>query len=128
MGRFTLTQLCLLVSVQLPDAIEWMLYVWHYLDVFILLGLPGTNHYSKDVKRMLDRFHELGVPVAENKLEGQSMCLTFLGIEIDLVQIKLRMLEDKLERVKTLVTEWQGQRSCWKRELESLIHHLSRAC
>lgn len=33
------------------------------------------------------------------------MCLKFLGIEIDSVQIKLQLLEDKLERVKTLVAE-----------------------
>lgn len=60
-----------MVSVQLPDAIEWMLYV---RDVFILLDLPGTNHHTKDVKRVLDKFHELGVPVAENEPEGQSKC------------------------------------------------------
>ena len=33
-----------------------------------------------------------------------------LGIEIDSVQMKLQLLEDKLERVKTLVAEWQGER------------------
>ena len=66
-----MTQLCLLVSVQLPDAIEWMLYVRYVF--FILLDLPGTNHHTKDVKRVLDKFHELGVPV-ENELEGQSKC------------------------------------------------------
>ena len=40
---------------------------------FVLLDLPGTNHHTKDVKRVLDKFHELGVPV-ENELEGQSKC------------------------------------------------------
>ena len=64
---------------------------------------------------MLDTFHDLGVPVAENKLVGPSMCLTFLGIEIDSVQMKLRLPENKLERVKMLVAEWRGQRSCRKR-------------
>ena len=93
----------------LADAIEWVLctggvkYVRHYLDDFILLGPPGTNQCTRDVERVLDTFHDLGLPVAENKLVGPSTCLTFLGIEIDTVQMKLRLLEDKLERVKILV-------------------------
>ena len=33
---------------------------------------------------MLDTFHDLGVPVAENKLVGPSTCITFWGIEIDI--------------------------------------------
>ena len=118
----------------LADAIEWVLcargvkYVRHYLDDFILLGPAGTNLCTRDVEMVLDTFQELGVPVAENKLVGPSTCITFLGIEIDSVRMKLRLPEDKLERVKTLVAEWRGQRSCRKRELESLIGHLSHAC
>ena len=117
----------------LADAIEWVLcargvkYVRHYLDDFILLGPAGTNLCTRDVEMVLDTFQELGVPVAENKLVGPSTCITFLGIEIDSVRMKLRLPEDKLERVKTLVAEWRGRRSCRKRELESLIGHLSHA-
>ena len=105
-----------------------MKYVRHYLDDFILLGSPGTNPCTRDVERVLDTFHDLGVPVAENKLVGPSTYITFLGIEIDSVQLKLPLPEDKLERVKTLVAEWRGRRSCRKRELESLIGHLSHVC
>ena len=76
------------------------------LDDFILLGSPGTNHCARDVER---HFITLGVPVAENKLVGPSTCLMVQGIEIDLVQMKLRLPEDKLERVKGCVG-W-GRRS-----------------
>ena len=51
-----------------------------------------------------------------------------MGIEIDSVQMKLQLPEDKLERVKMLVAEWRGRRSYKKRELESLIGHLFHAC
>ena len=51
-----------------------------------------------------------------------------MGIEIDSVQMKLQLPEDKLERVKMLAAEWRGRRSCKKRELESLIGHLFHAC
>ena len=67
------------------------------LDDFILLGSPGTNHCARDVER---HFMTFGVPVAENKLVGPSMCLMVWGIEIDLVQMKLQLPDDKLERVK----------------------------
>ena len=115
-GSFTLTQLCHLFSVQLP------IYSMHWQ-----MQLNGC-YCTRDVEKVLDTFHDLGVPVAENKLVGPSTCITFLGIEIHSVQMKLRLLEDKLERIKMLVAEWRCQRSCRKREFESVIGHLSHVC
>ena len=92
------------------------------------VGSFRNNLCTRDVEMVVDTFQELGVPVAQNKLVGPSTCITFLGIDIDSVQMRLRLREDKLEGVKTLVAEWWGWRSCRKRELESLIGHLSHAC
>ena len=49
----------------LVDAIEWVLgtrgmkHVRHYLNDFILLSLPGTNHCTRDVERVLETFHDI---------------------------------------------------------------------
>ena len=60
--------------------------------------------------------------------------LTFLRIEIDTVALQLRLLQDKLDKLKTTLTQWMysssypsPRRSGSKRELLSLIGLLSHA-
>ncbi len=70
----------------------------------------------------------LGVPLAAEKVEGPSRGLTFLGIFLDTVKLELRLPEDKLRRLSSLIKTWQGRKSCTKRRLLSLIGHLQHAC
>lgn len=70
----------------------------------------------------------LGVPIAEDKTEGPSTSLVFLGIEIDSAAMTVRLPADKLAKARTLITEWSARRKCTKRELLSLIGFLSFAC
>ena len=54
--------------------------------------------------------------------------MTFLGIEIDSHSWELRLPQDKLRRAREEVTNWQGRKSCTKKELLSLIGLLQHAC
>ncbi len=45
-----------------------------------------------------------GIPLAEDKQEGPSSSLTFLGIEVDTVAMELRLPQQKL---RVLVTQWR---------------------
>ena len=66
------------------------------------------------------------IPMAPHKLEGPLSELTFLGIEIDAVRGLLRLPEEKLLRLRSVLGERFTRRSCTKRELLSLIgvlHH-----
>ena len=56
------------------------------------------------------------------------MLIVFLGIELDLMAMELRLLADKLARLRQLVTHWRGKKECRKRDLLSLIGVLSHAC
>ena len=73
------------------DALEWcfrrsgVTEVDHYLDDFITIGPPDSEECHHNLSTMLEVCHRLGVPLANEKLEGPSACLTFLGIEIDTV-------------------------------------------
>ena len=71
---------------------------------------------------------ELGVPVATHKCVGPLTCITFLGIEVDMIALELRLPGEKLEKLRQLIADWQGRKSCKKRDLESLIGHLCHAC
>ena len=115
------------------DALEWIMrsrgirYVAHYLDDFIFIGAPESEECADSLYIALSTCEELGAPVAGHKCEGSSTCLPFLGIEVDTVAMELRLPHDKLQRLRLLVAEWRHRKSCLRRELESLIGHLSHA-
>ena len=103
----------------LADGLEWHLrncgirQVFHYLDDFILVTVTQACA-------------TLGVPLAEHKREGPTTCLTFLGIEVDTVASQLRLPQDKLCRLRSLLEVWRDRKVCERRELESLVGYLPR--
>ena len=54
----------------------------HYLDDFFGCA-PSRQSCQEKVDLILGAFRFLGVPIAEDKLEGPPVQLVFLGIEID---------------------------------------------
>ena len=65
--------------------------VWHYLDDFITVGPPGSEHCRRNISTMVELCKRLGVPLAEDKLVDACICLVFLGIEIDTIAGVLRL-------------------------------------
>ena len=116
------------------DAVEWILRqegvetVMHYLDDFLVVGLARSDECHRAVNVVLRVFATLGLPVAEDKLEGPSTRLSFLGLEINTVAMELRLPAEKLRDLQVLIRSWCGRRAASKRELESLIGSLNHAC
>lgn len=54
--------------------------------------------------------------------------LPVLGIMMDTVRGEFRLPQEKIDRLLALLADWQVQRSCTKKELESLIGLLNHAC
>ena len=79
----------------------------------------------------MDVFHHvcerLGIPLAADKCEGPSTCLTFLGIEIDTVEMELRLPAEKLQMLQQEIKSWAEKKSCTRRELQSLTGQLQHA-
>ena len=75
----------------------------------------------------LETLRHLGIPVASNKTEGPTTSLTFLGILIDTNKLELHLPSVKLVNLKVLLQEWIERKSCTRKELESLLGHLSHA-
>lgn len=50
---------------------------------------PAWCQIAKDIT--LRVCHELGMPVASEKVEGPAMILTFLGIELDTIKMELKL-------------------------------------
>ena len=74
---------------------------------------------------MLQLCSALGIPVATEKVEGPTTCLTFLGIEVDTISQQLRLPLAKLLRLKANIRGWLGCKSCKKCQLQSLLGHLN---
>ncbi len=68
------------------------------------------------------------MPLYENKEEGPSEVLTFLGMELDMVAMEVRLPKEKLDEMRELLGKWRGMKSCRRRDLESLVGSLNHAC
>lgn len=119
---------------QYAEALEWILRnnyfitnIIHYLDDFLLVGRPESEDCAQALHLMLHVCRLLGFPIAENKVEGPTPLITFLGILIDTVKMELRLPSDKLEALLLLLQQWQHKKKVTKRELLSLIGKLSFA-
>ena len=118
----------------LADALLWILgqhgvqNAIHYLDDYLLLAPPGSSECGAALRNSLRVCAHLGVPIAPHKVDGPANRLTFLGIKIDSQAGVVRLPEDKLCHVQSLISSWSGRKSCTKRELLSLIGHLQHAC
>ena len=53
--------------------------------------------------------------------------LTFLGIEMDSVAMVLRLPDDKLQRLRGTLAQWEKKRHATKHELQVLIGLLNQA-
>ena len=115
------------------DAMAWVLFnrgvrfLLHYLDDFLLVGAPGSSEASRARATAEATFEDLGVPVASHKTEGPATRLTFLGILIDTQSFTLSLPEAKLIRIRQKVQTAISTVSMTRRELESLLGHLSHA-
>lgn len=116
------------------DGLCWCLrqagirFVLHYLDDYIIVAPPDSDECARSVKIAERTCAKLGVPLAPGKSVGPVTSLVFLGIRVDTVAGELRLPEGKLERLKSLLLQWQVKKSCRRRELESLIGLLNHAC
>ena len=118
----------------LADGLSWILRAkgtrdqLHYLDDFLFIGAPNTEECKQALECALSTCAILGIPVATQKVEGPSTCLSFLGIELDTQALQLRLPVEKLRRLQALIKSWQGKKTCLKRDLLSLIGQLQHAC
>ena len=122
-----------IIFTAIADGIEWIIRqrgvhnIFHYVDDFIIVGRPDTQECASALATTLETFSALGVPAEPEKCEGPSTTLPILGIEVDTVEMQLRLPADKLHCLNQSIREWRGRKSCRKRELLSLLGSLQHA-
>ena len=123
-----------LLFTALGDALEWVAkahgagWLRHYIDDFITVGALGTGECARSMRAFKEACGRLGVPLDDSKEEGPASVLTFLGIELDTQLGEVRLPRERRLGLRKKLEEWRGMKSCRKRELLSILGHLSHAC
>lgn len=123
-----------LLFTALGDALEWVAsrggakWIRHHIDDFIMVGKKGTDECAEAMRALKETCHKLGMPLDDNKEEGPSEVLTFLGIEIDSVRMEVRLPQEKLGELRSTLKRWRGMKSCCRKDLESIVGSLNHAC
>ena len=125
---------------QLSDAIEWILqnncaisFVCHILDDVLIIEPPApTAPFNSLCQVSLSSgilsFKNLNIPISAAKTEGPYKVIQFMGIILDSHTMEARLPEDKIQRIKTALSEFRSKRSTTLQELQSLIGNLNFAC
>eukprot|EP00794_Sanderia_malayensis_P011472 gene11472-12668_t len=118
---------------KLSNTIVWIMknnyhitHCTHYLDDFVLAETTYDACLAK-LHTATHIFHNLGVPLAPEKIVGPATSITFLGIEIDSTHMCLKLPQDKLSALQLEITSWFVKKKCTQRELLSLMDKLSFA-
>ena len=87
------------------DTFQWVLLargVFHYVDDFVIVGrTKGECKRALDV--MEETAEELGIQTEPSKREGPSRILTFLGVELDLDRLEVRLPHVKVDELRCML-------------------------
>lgn len=100
--------------------------VLHYVDDFLFVASSEEQAHAA-LASALALCRRLGLPMAADKTEGPTRCLTFLGIELDTDAMEARLPADKLLELARLCELWESKSSASVRELQSLAGVLRHA-
>ena len=100
----------------------------HYSDDFFLVSPNDIHTAQTELNTVKSAFRYINVPIAEDKLEGPSHLIPYLGILINSSDLTMEIPHDKASDITKLLLSWSSRKKCTKRELQSLIGKLSFIC
>ena len=116
---------------ELSDAIEWILldecsisFVCHILDDFLIVEPPCPTPPLDSLCRaslssMILTFKTLNIPISASKTEGPCQIIEFMGTILDSGKMEARLPEDKVERIKSAISNFQSRRSTTERYIKT---------
>ena len=86
--------------------------VHHFLGDFLVISRLESEEHAHSLSTLLRWTEWLGFPMEQEKLEGLSTTLTFLGIEIDSNTVILCLSNEKTVPLRTLIISGMGCQWC----------------
>lgn len=99
-----------------------------YLDDFLFGGKQGSDHCKLMMIAFEKAMADLGVPVAGEKTEGPKTVIVFLGLELDSVQMVVRIPMSKVTELGEKIRDMLKKQRVTLRVMQSLIGSLNFAC
>lgn len=97
-----------------------------YLDDFLIIE-PTQLQCKVAFDTLLNLLESLGFTINWSKVVYPTQCLIFLGVEIDTVQCELRLSDDRVSELLSLLKETSYKSKCTKLHLQRLLGKLNWA-
>lgn len=94
-----------------------------YIDDFWLIA-PTRAACQQAQSTLIYLLRKLGFQISWGKCVDPTQCLTFLGIELDTINMCLRIPHSKLQQVRQEMLDFSTRRRATKRQLQSLCGKL----
>ena len=96
----------------------------NYLDDFLIMGQSYKECQSGQLL-LHETLRSLGFYIAYNKVSSPSRVQIYLGIEIDTINMKLRLPKGKLQKLHTELSFFNGRTKATRKQLQRLCGVLS---
>jgi hypothetical protein len=116
---------------QFAKLIRWIIQqhynisdIINYSDDFFAVLSKHMSIAQQQLHTIISAFHDLGIPLAEEKIEGPSTSIIYLGITINSADMTIEITDERYHDTMTILNNWNHRRTCTKRQLKSLIGKL----
>ena len=99
--------------------------ITHYSDDYFIVKSQDLQETEKELANVKHILEHLNIPIATEKIEGQSTTITYLGIQINSHNQTTSRRQKKMS--STLLPTWLHKKKCTQKELLSLIGKFSFA-
>ena len=124
---------CLLFE-RLSTALHWVANnklgiscMTHVLDDFLMIA-KNHNTCQNHLVSFLSACADIGIPMAQEKTFKPAQVITFLGYELDSLQMEVRLPLDKLDKCQELIITCLRKEKITLKDLQSIIGTLNFAC
>jgi hypothetical protein len=83
----------------------------HYLDDFIFAGGKNTGDYKNLIDQFRSLCSEIDIPLADDKTIGTVTTLTSLGIEINTMEMLIKILQDKIGKYINIIQSFLNRKN-----------------
>ena len=98
-----------------------------YLDDFLIVA-PTKEECKAALNTLLRLLRDLGFAISYNKVEAPTQIITFLGIQISSLDMRLSLPEEKATTLESLLDSFADRRHATRTQLQSLAGKLNWAC
>ena len=97
----------------------------HYLDDFLFGGKEGSDECENLMFQYKTICEDIGVPLANEKTEGPTTLIDYLGLTIDTVKMLIKIPDKKVKELLEKITRLASMKKVTLKELQSICGSLA---